>query len=94
MANLLDENKHRVLGSRSALFEQSPTLVEKTGVLPARAVVDGSSGLVPVRLLWVSSPSKLYKGKTLDKDIPVSQPVTAMQPNSLEQRRLFGQADV
>eukprot|EP00118_Oscarella_pearsei_P020957 m.232434 g.232434 ORF g.232434 m.232434 type:complete len:207 (+) comp40080_c1_seq2:414-1034(+) len=96
MAELLDKNKRRVLGLRNALFEPSQQLVEKTGILPARALVDGSSGLVPVRLLRVSGSCKLYKGKTLGtlEDIPISQPVTVIQPTSQERQDAFAQADL
>ena len=66
-AELVDcgKDRHRVYGAPSALlFEPDADIVSRAGVLPARCLVDGRSGLVPIRLLNITA-SKLYKGKTL-----------------------------
>ena len=47
-AELVDcgKDRHRVCGVPSALFETDADIVSRVGVLPARCLVDGRSGLV------------------------------------------------
>ena len=62
---LVDDKKRRVEGPPDVVFEPLPDILEQYGGLPARALVCGSTGMVPIRLLNVEGPRKLYKSKTL-----------------------------
>ena len=53
----------RVGNANLLLFETNLQLIEKCGIIPARALVDGSTGFIPVRLFNTGGPAKLYKGK-------------------------------
>lgn len=79
-AELVNNSRHKVFSTPSALFEPDSEILTRTGILPARCLVDGRTGLVPIRLLNVTGATRLYKGKTLGTVEEHSQPMSAITP--------------
>lgn len=64
-AGITDTKGQSVSLSANALFSPSQTLSRDLGILPASALVDASSPVIPVRLLCTRPHAKLRKGKIL-----------------------------
>ena len=64
-AKLVDGHRRKVCRSPNVTFEPDVKRPSKVGVLAAHSLVDGWTGLIPVRLLNVYGATKLYRGKGL-----------------------------
>ena len=87
LGELVDDRKVKVEEPLDGIFEPLPDMLEQTGVLPARALVSGSSGLIPVRLLNVQGPQKLYKGKTLGTVDAFISPIAAVSSDKTDRQK-------
>ena len=74
-AEMVDDKGGKLFGYQNAVFEPDRhKLLETSGTLVASAVVDGSSGLIPVRMINLLGSRKLYKGKTLGTLTEIEDP--------------------
>ena len=74
-AEMVDDKGEKLFGYQNAVFEPDRhKLLETSGTLVASAVVDGSSGLIPVRMINLLGSRKLYKGKTLGTLTEIEDP--------------------
>ena len=81
-AELVDDQRHKVCGAPNATFEPDVEGLSKVGVMAAHSVVDGRTGLVPVRLLNVCGATKLYRGKGLGVVKELSQIACVPKPST------------
>ena len=75
------------VANANLLFEPNLQLIEKCGIIPARALVDGSTGYIPVRLFNTGGRSKLYKGKRMGT-VEIEDTDRVVQVASLQQQEV------